>query len=361
MGFLPPTTDIVRIGRAALVAAVLAAAVTLHVPVRAQSLSFSLFDRYLDSLRQQANIPALSGLISQNGTIVWERALGRQNLESATPTTFETTYPIGGLSQTIGATLLLQKCVDDRGARVSDRIVRWDSAYPEPGTTLHALLTHTSPDGSFVYSPARFAALTGVIEQCATGRYGPIAEEAIFRRLGMASTVPGHSLVAADAANRGAFDAATLDRYGDALRRLAVPYRIDSRGRATRSEAAPAAGDAAAGIVSTARDLHRFDAAFRTLLEPATLADAWTRQASGTTPLPTGLGWFVQNYRDELIVWQFGLVPNAYSSLIIKAPNRGITLILLANSDGLSAPFGLENGDVTTSLFARLFLQLLVP
>jgi hypothetical protein len=40
-------------------------------------------------------------------------------------------------------------------------------------------------------------------------------------------------------------------------------------------------------------------------------------------------------------------------------PNRELTLILLANSDGLSAPFALENGDVTTSLFAQTFLRLI--
>jgi hypothetical protein len=39
-------------------------------------------------------------------------------------------------------------------------------------------------------------------------------------------------------------------------------------------------------------------------------------------------------------------------------PGRGLTLILLANSDDLSAPYSLHNGDVTTSLFAQLFLRL---
>jgi hypothetical protein len=37
-----------------------------------------------------------------------------------------------------------------------------------------------------------------------------------------------------------------------------------------------------------------------------------------------------------------------------------VTLILLANSDGLSAPFSLQEGDVTVSLFARAFLRLFV-
>jgi hypothetical protein len=45
----------------------------------------------------------------------------------------------------------------------------------------------------------------------------------------------------------------------------------------------------------------------------------------------------------------------------VKAPKRGLTLILLANSDGLSAPFSLEAGDVTKSIFARTFLRTFIP
>jgi hypothetical protein len=71
-----------------------------------------------------------------------------------------------------------------------------------------------------------------------------------------------------------------------------------------------------------------------------------------------GLGWFVQSYKGEPVVWHFGNLPNAYSSLIVKLPLRKMTLILLANSDGLSAPFDLPQGDVTRSLFAALFLKL---
>jgi hypothetical protein len=98
-----------------------------------------------------------------------------------------------------------------------------------------------------------------------------------------------------------------------------------------------------------------------TLLSAESRRVAWTRSGTNAAPLPTGLGWFVQSYKGELIVWQFGVIANGYSSLILKVPNRGATLILLANSDGLSAPFALENGDVTTSLFAQLFLRLLFP
>jgi hypothetical protein len=57
-------------------------------------------------------------------------------------------------------------------------------------------------------------------------------------------------------------------------------------------------------------------------------------------------------------VWQFGVVHNAYSSLIIKLPERNLTFILLANSDRLVEPFQLPAGDVSRSLFATLFLKL---
>ena len=73
---------------------------------------------------------------------------------------------------------------------------------------------------------------------------------------------------------------------------------------------------------------------------------------------PTGLGWFVQKYNGETVVWQFGQTPNGYSSLILKIPAKRLTLILLANSDGLSSSFDLPSGDVTKSLFAVLFLRL---
>ena len=122
--------------------------------------------------------------------------------------------------------------------------------------------------------------------------------------------------------------------------------------------------DAAGGLVSTVRDLARLDAALDpprpdALLADETLAAAWTPAAErGGVASPMGLGWFVQSYKGERIVWHFGYVLNGYSSLIVKVPARSLTFILLANGDGLSAPFQLQSGDVTRSLFATLFLRL---
>ena len=118
---------------------------------------------------------------------------------------------------------------------------------------------------------------------------------------------------------------------------------------------------AAGGLVSTVRDIARFEAAVESplLLREETLAAAWTPAGTRDGALfPTGLGWFVQPHRAGRVVWHFGHVPQAYSSLILKLPERRLTFILLANSEGLSAPFQLGAGDITRSLFATLFLRL---
>ena len=147
------------------------------------------------------------------------------------------------------------------------------------------------------------------------------------------------------------------------LERLAVPYAVDQRGRASRSQYPATSITPAAGLISTVRDYARFDVALKVgvILRPDTLAMAWTAPAGADgRPLPHGLGWFVQNYNGEKVVWQFGQADNASSSLVVILPARSLTLVLLANSDGLAKSFGLANGDVSTSPFAKLFLGLFV-
>jgi CubicO group peptidase (beta-lactamase class C family) len=121
--------------------------------------------------------------------------------------------------------------------------------------------------------------------------------------------------------------------------------------------------DASTGIITTLRDLERFDLALRDdfLLSPPVRQASWSNVTVGGAVLPTGLGWFVQNVDGQQVVWTFGNIKDAASSMILKVPSRDLTVILLANSDGLAAPFALENGDVTTSVFAKLILKLLAP
>ena len=75
--------------------------------------------------------------------------------------------------------------------------------------------------------------------------------------------------------------------------------------------------------------------------------------------LPHGLGWFVQSYNGEMIVWQFGVSDNGVPVVWITVPGRGLTLILLETARA-GQPFNLAAGDVTVSPFARSFSRTFV-
>ena len=114
------------------------------------------------------------------------------------------------------------------------------------------------------------------------------------------------------------------------------------------------------GLITTIHDFAQFDLALKKgvlLHKDSIWQAAWTAPLGANgRPLPHGLGWFVQSYNGELVVWQFGS-GNASASMVVMIPNRGLTLILLANSAGLTKGFNLTAGDVSVSPFAKAFLN----
>lgn len=325
----------------------------------AQTLTSSLFERYLESLREQAGIPGMSALVLQGGVVTWEQGFGRADLETGERAEPYTPYLIGDMSQIFGATLLLRKCLEENIATLNDPIAAWVQGSTEPATIVQ-LAAHLTPTHGFAYDRARFAALTPVIEACARGvPYTQLLDD-LFVRRSMLDSAAGTRIP--PAAERETLNNSRLDYHAAVLRRLGTPYALD-RGRPVRMILPPAGVDAAFGAVSSVRDLAKFDRdlgfgpADDLLITPANRQYAWTRVVPH---LPSGFGWFVQSYNGTKIVWQFGVVHDAYSSLIVKVPERGLTFILLANSDRLSTPFALEQGDVTASVFARLFLRIYV-
>jgi len=319
-----------------------------------RSLPISLFERYLESLRQQAGIPGLSVAIVQNGQIVWDAGLGFQDVEGLVRATPDTVYPILDLSQTLASTALLYRCHELRHLELlGDRVKRWNPQFSEDATTVAELLAHTAPNAGFRYDTGRYANVTTVIEQCASIRYAPLLSNDVLEQLGMRDTVPGHDLADSSAPNRRLFSVSALERYSAVLRRVAPGYKLDGNRRPSRAAYSPASLTASSGVVSTVRDLARYDAGLDTVLTSSTRERAWQ---SGSTP--TGLGWFVYRHNGERVIWSFGLARDAYSALYIKLPARGVTLILLGNSDGLAAPYTLSDGNLAASPFAQVFLQL---
>ena len=88
------------------------------------------------------------------------------------------------------------------------------------------------------------------------------------------------------------------------------------------------------------------------------VAFAPTVTVAGDT-LPYGLGWFSTRYKGERVIWHYGLW-TAISSLIVKVPSRGLTFVVLANSDALSLQYPLAAGRLDTSPWARAFLDTFI-
>ena len=333
-------------------------------PATGTEVGNSILESYIELLRQQTGIPGISAALVQNGEVVWERGLGMANQETRVRATPDTPYLISDLSQTFAAALIL-RCAEMRRLDLDATASAHGVVLPEGDASLRQVLSHasTSSPNGFKYDPARYALLTRAVEGCEQQPYRRTLVRRIIDPLAMIDTVPGRDLQNASALPEGFFEPPALQRYAATLERLAVPYKVDGRRRATRTDLAVDGVNAATGIVSTVRDLARLDLAWEndTFLKPDTMAAAWSpAPGPAGTWLPTGLGWFVQSYRGMPVVWQFGVTPNAYSALVVKVPSRRVTLILLANSDGLTGPFQLEAGDVTRSLFAAMFLRLLL-
>ncbi len=334
-------------------------AAQVPAPPAAQTYAFDVFAAYLESLRYQAGIPGMAAAVVGDDRVLWEGAYGRQDVGRNIGTRPDTLFHADGLTQMLTSTLLL-RCVEERRLSLDDVIGKFDPESPEAGATVWQLLTHTfaTPTGlTFSYRPERLDPLTTVVRACAVDSYRETLAK-LLDRVVMFDSVPGADAPRLKPPAEGIPDTADAERYAALLQRLAVPYAVDQKGRVSGSRYSEGTLTPAGGLITTVRDLAKFDLALRQgeLLEPETLARIWQPPIGETgEPLPHGLGWFVQSYRGEPIAWQFGLEENASSSLIMTAPRRGITLILMGNSDRLVRPLPLGEGNVMLSPFGRLF------
>lgn len=347
------------------VATLIAVLAFVCVPAHAQVMVYEVFGAYLDSLRQQAGIPGLAVAIVDDQSIVWERAYGLQDIDRALPARTDTPFNADGLTQTITAAMVL-RCVEERRLSLDDKVGSYRVATTEPDATIRQLLTHTSgtPESlTFFLRPERLAPLQRIIRACTVDSYRETFANLLVH-LAMFDSVPGSNILGIVAPAEGVPEPDDIERYAAVLQRRATPYFVDDRRHARTSSYPESASGLtpSTGLVTTVLDLAEFDLALKRelLLERATLDDAWSAPAANGLPLPHGIGWFVQTYKGEKVVWQFGMAEHASSSLMITLPARGLTLILMANSDGLVKLYSPANGDVTLSPFARLFLNLFV-
>jgi CubicO group peptidase (beta-lactamase class C family) len=256
------------------------------------------------------------------------------------------------------------RCVEEGRLSLDDRIGQFRADSPDAAATIRELLTHTSGDPSdpaFDYRPERLEPLAPAVRACTGSSYRETLAN-LISQLAMNDSVPGADAITLVPPAEGVPTAAEIEKYTQVLARLSLSYVVNLAS-APASVAPVSRLTPGGGLISSVLDFARFDLALKqgVLLHSDTLVSAWQPpfNAAGR-PLPHGLGWFVQSYAGEPVVWQFGVSDTGSSSLAITLPQRALTLILLANSNGLVQPFRLAEGDLTVSPFARLFLGLFV-
>jgi CubicO group peptidase (beta-lactamase class C family) len=312
--------------------------------------SLADFERRLDILRGELDVPGMSVGISEGNHIVWSRGLGHADIERGIAASPTTDFHIASLTKGFAA-IILVKLASTGTISLDDPVKKFGvNIAGDAGITVRHLATMTSegtPGRSFAYNGDRYALLEQVITS-ATGK--SLAEnvvEGIIKPLSLSRTAPN--------VGSTAFNASGLDRAAFTAN-LATGYQ------SSKPIAYPTLFSPAAGLISTAEDLLNYSIAIDggTVLTPAErslMFQAATSTSGGT--LPYAIGWFSQTIDGVAVQWSYGYW-TGNSALIIRVPSKQRTFVALANSDGLSSSFPLGAGNLLSSPIAREFLEAFI-
>jgi CubicO group peptidase (beta-lactamase class C family) len=322
---------------------------------RAAAQSLADFESQLDALRAQLAIPGMSAIVMRRDSVVWEGSLGMADVASQRRVTPETQFHLASLTKPFASTILLQ-LVEDGRVSLDDSVGKYGINIPSSGVIrVRHLLSHTSegtPGEAYRYNGNRYAELDRVIRGASNESFAQRLTDRIIKPLSLERTAPNPYSPAF----------ATSGKNGPAyIADMATGYGVDAQTRPV-PVGYPTSFSGSAGLVSTAREVARFSTALDAgqFLKPATRTLAYTpaRSSTGQT-FPYALGWFVSNVDGHTLVWHYGYwIGN--SSLIIKEPSRGLTFVVLTNSDQLSARFRLGSGDLMSSTVAQAFVRAFV-
>ena len=342
------------------------------------------FRQEIESLQKKYNIPGTSIAIIHEQKAIFAGGLGLADIENDIPTTADTPYNIASLTKTFGAAILM-KLVEGGQLHLQDEmaVILQDTQFRYDKQTIDGYgnackeikkvsrdttfeyafllknyrcdtgrievkhhLTHTAqgvPGDAYRYNGFLFGFLSLVAEAVSGKNFADLLVENIIRPLDMTRTVPS---INNRIRQQVLADRTKYYKMGFGGDFVTSSYKVKL--------------SSSAGMISTVLDLAKFDVAMdrNLIVSEESKAAMFTPTISNSgQPLPYGLGWFVQYHNQVKLVWHYGHAPKAYSSLILKVPEEQLTLILLANSDGASAPFRLGAGNVLKSPFAVTFLN----
>jgi CubicO group peptidase (beta-lactamase class C family) len=310
------------------------------------------FEASLDSIRVHLGIPGLSAAVARGSDIEWARGFGMADVERGVQATDTTAFYLASVTKPIAAIVLMQ-LVEEGAFALDDPLRDFGVDLEADGViTVQHLLNHTSegtPGTVFRYNGGRYARLGDVVAEATGTTFAHLLVERILAPLELRHTAPDVTILSA-------FYEAGLDRQAF-LRNVAMPYelvdgRVVASGRLRHFSPA-------AGLVASASDVARISQALDAgrFLAPATQALMLSPTIEIHGPDKTyGLGWYVQWYEGVKLEWHYGLAIG-HSSLLIRAPDLGLTFVALANTSRLTGAYDLRTADITVTDVGRLFVE----
>lgn len=338
------------------------------------------FRSYLSEFRVENKIPSFSVAIVKDGKIIMLETIGFQDHDAEESTTENTSYLAASITKTFtGATLLAMEAdghidLDADFATLSDWDSRceWltasgsifgggtlDNGYKIPmlecdrAISLRHVLQNQvqgEPGSDFFYNPVVFGRLSNWVEENTDKSWRYWMKKYVI-----------------DAGELEHIAAGWRDPAGgEVLTHFAPPFRhaVEQSDGLAPSVLPNTELNASSGIIASAKALAHYSIALdeEKILPAALREKMWTppKNKEGN-PAPYAYGWFVQNWQGHRLAWHGGWWPDAYAGLLLKAPDDGLTLVALGNTDGLRHEVNsLTNAQIEKNPLALKFLELFV-
>jgi CubicO group peptidase (beta-lactamase class C family) len=332
-------------------------------------------DGYIRAQMDRHKIPGLSLAVVKDGRVVYEKTYGLANLELNVPVTADTLFQIQSITKTFTAAALML-LVEEGKLSLDDPVSKHLDGTPDTwkAITLRHLLNHTSgikdfineptaslrldvteadvltataprplnfaPGERYAYSNTGYHLLAMVIRKVTSQSYGDFLAARVFKPMGMSHTfVQDLSAVLPGRAS------GYLWRDGKIVNGNFIAQPILSYG--------------GGGILSTAADLAKWDAALRgeALLKKPTLEQMWTPATlNDGKPSGYGLGWGVGAYDGHRYVQHSGSHATGFQSFMRRYLDDGLTVIVLINQSGRADP-----GKIVAAVVAMFDSRLAPP
>jgi CubicO group peptidase (beta-lactamase class C family) len=308
-------------------------------------------------------IPGYTVAVVQDGRPIYRLNSGYANVERRTPVADGTLFSLASVTKTFTAVMMMQYEAEKR-ISLNDYLLNYplDTSKIVPSTIdantrLKDILSMTSgdlPQPTFNYNGWRYSFLSGVFETMGKAdskiAYCHEVTARILQPLKLDHTIDGYPDTPTQLADRIAQGYSLEFGAGDGTLKT-VPYDPGNYYPGP-----------AAGLFSTIDDLAAYSAALdndRLITHAQYKEMTATRITAAGKASPYAFGWMTQSVGGVRLHWAYG-EGRADSALLLRVPDRRLTLILLANTADHSSAARLHDGNVLWSPIATAFLKAFV-